>query len=952
MKSLRLFWLLTLLLSGFAASAQQVPPRFEWLRAAYHTAPSQTGTVAMVRNVTDLAGNTYANVLYRRTIRLGNWVFSTSNDGEHCALVKLSPAGEVLWFKPMGSADDSTMWHLGPLSLDAAGNLHATLATYTIIRPGTLLDGLVVPPLPYFGALGIYTATWRPDGQIVEAALAIDGALSGGGVFAFNSTPAPNGDMLLSGVFYGTARIGTILLIQTNGTRHYAANGTGFVARVRPDGSAVWAYQLNDADSTSHSNFNGGVGLDAAGNTYVLGYYSGATAFGGHPLPAAPPAGVGYTQLWAKLDPAGRVVRVHTYLNNTPVAAAGNGRLCFRVRPDGFSFSSASLTRPATLVPGLPLQPTSAQDLLVTAYDPDGAVQWARLMGGTAPNHAFQPVDLQLRGTDRLYVSGTLNGRLTNNGITLPTGGATVLALDQRAGEGLWGVNGSGYGGQVSVAPGGVVLAANSLGDTARFGTLVSVAPPTAGGNQSVLARITESSNTLSGAAYLDANADGIQSATETGFPTGLIVEVNPGEIPCAAPAATGRYDAYLSLLNTSYSASLPNPPPHYTVVAQGAATPATFSTYGNGATGRSFALQPIAGQQDAQVFLTQVSATRPGYPVVYDVTYRNTGTVALPTGTVTLTADARLIFTSAAPAPATTSGATRTWTYANLRPGETRRLRVIFGLPPTTPLGGLVTSGATVTPLAGDLLPLDNISTASRTVTGSFDPNDIEVNHTLLSPDQVAAGEWLEYTIRFQNHGTDTAFTVALHDSLPAAGLRLTTLRVLAASHTCGYGVSATGKLVVTFPGIRLPSQATNLVESDGFIRFRVQPRATLVPGDQIPNRAAIHFDYNEPMLTNTALTTIQTTLGLAGEGRAADAVRVWPNPASGLLHVEAPGTETGPLTLTLTDALGRTVRTTTTTTTRTTATTLDLSGLPAGLYVLHGAGAGAPFSRRVVVR
>ena len=61
----------------------------------------------------------------------------------------------------------------------------------------------------------------------------------------------------------------------------------------------------------------------------------------------------------------------------------------------------------------------------------------------------------------------------------------------------------------------------------------------------------------------------------------------------------------------------------------------------------------------------------------------------------------------------------------------------------------------------------------------------------------------------------------------------------------------------------------------------------------------------------------------------------------------------EPGPLTLTLVDALGRTVRTQTITATAhpLRRATLDVGGLPAGVYVLRGQGAGPGFARRVVV-
>ncbi len=64
-----------------------------------------------------------------------------------------------------------------------------------------------------------------------------------------------------------------------------------------------------------------------------------------------------------------------------------------------------------------------------------------------------------------------------------------------------------------------------------------------------------------------------------------------------------------------------------------------------------------------------------------------------------------------------------------------------------------------------------NNTSVNVRTVTGSFDPNDklafTSSGHTThFDP---GADAWIDYTIRFQNTGTDTAFHVWITDTLAA---------------------------------------------------------------------------------------------------------------------------------------------------------------------------------------
>ena len=55
------------------------------------------------------------------------------------------------------------------------------------------------------------------------------------------------------------------------------------------------------------------------------------------------------------------------------------------------------------------------------------------------------------------------------------------------------------------------------------------------------------------------------------------------------------------------------------------------------------------------------------------------------------------------------------------------------------------------------------------------------------------------------------------------------------------------------------LPDSNANERKSHGFIRFRIKPKNTLVAGDSIKNKAAIYFDYNSPVITNSAITQIK---------------------------------------------------------------------------------------------
>ncbi|MBC7448046.1 MAG: DUF11 domain-containing protein [Hymenobacteraceae bacterium] len=951
------FLLGALLVPMLRGTAQRVAAQFGWIRPAYNTTLGGSRSAVWGGGTTDALGNTYSWVNYRGAFTLDTLTLTPPDSLSRIGLVKLTPTGRLAWYKDFGL--DSARVGVGALTTDAAGNLYLVgrLFRRQLWLDGTLLDAS--------STAAQFLAKWSPVGTLQFARLTGT---------AVDQSPTHlrvdhAGAIYVAGSYQGYLDLGTCRLDNPNPG---SPIGTGwrrpvaYVAKLSATGVADWVRGLSAPDSLSIS-FGAGLGIDAAGEIYFCGEYGGGAALGGAVLPAGPnPANrLRVDRLfWSRLSPTGQLRRVQTMRWPSPVGGSGGGGVDFIVNPtSGFSYGMVTLTDSATLVPGLTRRSGGRSDALLFCLDPNGNFQWTQQFGGTTTADVTYPYSLALSAGDQLLVTGVYTGRLAVDGQAVAPVFAPgpypqrlwVSSLEAKSGRHRWTLDGRASQGiymtQVCAGPAGARLAVQSFGDTVQLGNQQFAMP----GNRAFklfTAQIVEQYNTLTGAAYLDANANNQQDATEGGFPGGLVVEVNPGNVPCAAPESTGRYDAYVDL-DVNYAASLPNPPPYYTVVAQGPPT-ATFSTYGNVAAGRSFALQPIANRRDVEVILTLISPARPGNLLNYQVQYRNVGTVAITGGTVVLLPDARLVWQSSSVPGVSGAGGAQTWVYAGLQPGETRRLNVVYRLPATAVLGTIVSATATITPLAGDLDLTNNSSVAERTVTGSYDPNDIQVNHVRLSTTQVAAGEWLEYTIRFQNHGTDTAFTVRLTDSLPAARLRLATLQVLAASHNCVWGLSPQGELTVQFPSIMLPAQLTNQLASDGFVRFRVRPATALVAGDEIPNQAQIYFDYNLPMATNTVLTAVAAPTGFGAEAGSPTTALVWPNPTSGALHVEAPRETAGTLTLTLLDALGRAVRTESVAVAAPgrARALLDVRGLPAGLYVLRGTGAGPGFARRVVVR
>lgn len=136
--------------------------------------------------------------------------------------------------------------------------------------------------------------------------------------------------------------------------------------------------------------------------------------------------------------------------------------------------------------------------------------------------------------------------------------------------------------------------------------------------------------------------------------------------------------------------------------------------------------------------------------------------------------------------------------------------------------------------------------------VTGSYDPND-KTGFPLGVTDShfVAPNQALEYMIRFQNTGTDTAFTVVIRDTLDA-DFDIFSVHSGVASHDYKFRMYGSRILEWTFDNILLPDSSTNQIESNGFISFKVSQINNLIDGTELNNLVGIYFDFNPPIITN----------------------------------------------------------------------------------------------------
>ncbi len=142
--------------------------------------------------------------------------------------------------------------------------------------------------------------------------------------------------------------------------------------------------------------------------------------------------------------------------------------------------------------------------------------------------------------------------------------------------------------------------------------------------------------------------------------------------------------------------------------------------------------------------------------------------------------------------------------------------------------------------------------------ITAAYDPNDKTVfpagvgEARYISPEQE-----LQYRIRFQNTGNDTAFVVQLVDVIDANYLDISTIQTRSASHS--FVLERNGNTATwTFDNILLPDSSTNLMGSQGYVEFSIRQKEANPDGAIIANYVDIFFDSNEAVRTNTTSNTV----------------------------------------------------------------------------------------------
>ena len=209
-------------------------------------------------------------------------------------------------------------------------------------------------------------------------------------------------------------------------------------------------------------------------------------------------------------------------------------------------------------------------------------------------------------------------------------------------------------------------------------------------------------------------------------------------------------------------------------------------------------------------------------------------------------------------------------------------------------------------TSLFPDAAPTDNEAIYSERIGVVFDPNITQVNRINLTPAEVMAEERLVYTLRFQNTSTDSTGFLRIVDTL-SYNLNLASFEILASSHPFDWSLIQGNRIDFKLTNVQLTGSGTDELGSRGFFTYRVKPKSTLMPADEIIAKSTIFLGPNLPSYSSTVATKVEEVLS-TNSNLAFVIVKLYPNPAQSEVTIKWLSPETTPpAELLLYDALGR---------------------------------------------
>jgi hypothetical protein len=389
-----------------------------WAVSAGSAGLSERTTLS--RLVVDSAGNIYIAGSFQGTATFGT-ITLTASTPQAIYVAKLDPNGKFLWVTSATGTNTGKVDVAYDVALDGAGGVYITGVYMKSCTFGSTV-------LSSSGKADLFVAKLDTSGsnKWAVSSSAAAGMAAVGRRLALDSS----GNIYVAVEIAGTVGFGSSTVTSI------ASNGGMAVTKLSSSGSYLWA----TAQSGTGSQRVGGLAVDSAGSTYVIGRHTGTSTFGSTTLSTSGPENYDYDVYVAKLDTSGSF--------EWATGAGGTGfdyGFSIRLDSSGQSYITGAFRGSAPF--GTMTLTSGAYDHLYLAkLDSAGSIVWATT---TKDSGMHQASDLALDSSKDSYLVGHSNGLLDVGSTTLKAGPGFVAKADPQ-GKLVWGVSANKTGASTS----------------------------------------------------------------------------------------------------------------------------------------------------------------------------------------------------------------------------------------------------------------------------------------------------------------------------------------------------------------------------------------------------------------------------------------------------------------------------------------------------------------------
>ncbi len=429
------------------------PPPGPWAVSGGGATEDQAQSLAV-----DSAGNSYVVGSFSGAAALGS-LSLTSAGGQDVFVAKLDTDGKFVWAISAGGAQSDqgvalVLDNLGSLLITGTYQDSATFGTHTLT--GSSQDNLFVARLDSSGKFRWVTSA-SSSTSVSPNDLQADGA----------------GNAYVAGSYSGTLPLGSTSL--------EAKTSEAFVAQLAGAGGAwQWARssESGSVTSSSHKQFGNGLFVEAGGDAYLTGAFSGSMRLDSQRLYAHGDldAFVGKLASNGKWTWATSLGGTQSDLGRRVVVDSGGSCYVAGIFSGVASFGSQTLTA------------VGQSDVFTVKLNGGGKVSWALAAGGLQGDRV---TGLALNSTQKVYLTGQFQGSATFGSLSLSASAGSAASFVSKvdpAGAYIWANPLAGVTLDLDLDSDQLLYLCGSLSGSAAFGTtqLSSL-----GGNDVWVARTT-----------------------------------------------------------------------------------------------------------------------------------------------------------------------------------------------------------------------------------------------------------------------------------------------------------------------------------------------------------------------------------------------------------------------------------------------------------------------------